>query len=491
MPQPSAPAFVRLSALGVLCVIGGLSQPASVQAMSKTTDNGVSYLRLFTDAATASSAQPRAGQGDGHANYAFDGDLQTAWSEGVRGYGAGESLTFVLSPMTAIRAIKVDIANGDQRGRAEFRRAGAAKRLELQLFDQSDKPVFRRKLSLTKSLGWQSFVITLPQVTAFRRAALVLVTSHTGGRQRTTSISEVRLSVDNALDVNPELEHLKRDRLAQWVIEHAAAKVAARKKTTGTYFATARFLDGEHAVNFDSRTSRRGLPKDISASYSAAQLEDISRAFTAHRSWSLKKPGRALQRSDRVTLPKSVPYAAQNRLMDLGSMLDARRLRFVSAQSGTGPAAKSRPRRSKALHSSTSTQFGAANVQWNGSAVASQITLHGRLVLRGRGTREMRSTLVYRYGADGLLDFVVQVQQYKGLRHRAQLATLSFERDGADKIATLHAGEFTRHSPAGFCAAGAAGACNWNGSTTAHNMLPDPVEEDERGHLAARHATAD
>src|SRR5579859_1045884 len=132
------------------------------------------WNRLYTASAEASSFLENSWnkyQENYHPNYAFDDNPETAWVEGVDGYGEGEKLTWHVSEVSSARKIRLRIRNGYQKSEKLFLANSAPKEIELSVLSRSGKPVTTAKLTLEKKMGWQEITLPFRRVKRSRRSS--------------------------------------------------------------------------------------------------------------------------------------------------------------------------------------------------------------------------------------------------------------------------------------------------------------------------------
>ena len=130
---------------------------------------------------------------------AVDGDLATAWAEGVDGNGEGEILVVRLEGSGP-----VEIFTGVAKTEALFKKNGRPRRVRVSVYGPpaqgggfgggyyfAEMPVLaRREAELRDQFGWQE--LPVPDVAAFEFVAIEIIDVYPGTSWKDTAIAEVR-----------------------------------------------------------------------------------------------------------------------------------------------------------------------------------------------------------------------------------------------------------------------------------------------------------
>ncbi len=157
------------------------------------------YESMTPSKVTASTELAAAGMLTYSAPNLIDGQLKTAWIEGVEGKGEGATLAFEFPAPSSLSFIQ--IANGYQKSFTSFFENSFPTRIEAE-FDTRNGETYRQTFDLQPEMGYSRFAIE-PRLTKIIRVRLKITKVQKGSRFEDTAISEIRF-----LDL-PFLEKVK------------------------------------------------------------------------------------------------------------------------------------------------------------------------------------------------------------------------------------------------------------------------------------------
>jgi hypothetical protein len=163
-----------------------------------------------------------------HPSYALDGNPATAWVEGAKGFGEGESITIPLSVVPHARALRLRIWNGYQKSMHLWTKNAMPENVEITVIGPHEDDVVKTVRTLTKTWGPQEIVIDVPPKRALAAVRLEIGTVYEGERFDDTCISDILVDVDSDVDYNATAERAKYDALLAW---------SGRRKEAAAYFA--------------------------------------------------------------------------------------------------------------------------------------------------------------------------------------------------------------------------------------------------------------
>lgn len=163
-----------------------------------------------------------------HPNYAFDGDPNTAWVEGVEGDGVGQWLEWPISRLESAQAFKVRIRAGYHKSKALLAANNAPNQVQLELRDPSGRVVAQQKWSLQPTLGWQETILEVPGARDVAALRLTILGVRPGSKYRDTCISDLETLVRSTVPYKADVEAKKKKALLSW---------AKERKSQATYFA--------------------------------------------------------------------------------------------------------------------------------------------------------------------------------------------------------------------------------------------------------------
>lgn len=161
-----------------------------------------------------------------HPNYVADDDPATAWVEGAKGSGAGESLRVQITPLEKTTRIRLRVRNGYQKSKELWKANARAKAVTVRLLPSKAE----KQVTLADAEGWQEVVIDQPSGSV-RSVELAVGSVYEGAKYTDLAISDVQVMATSETPDNPAFEKTKRDNLMTWRSERiAAAKAFAAKK---------------------------------------------------------------------------------------------------------------------------------------------------------------------------------------------------------------------------------------------------------------------
>jgi hypothetical protein len=197
--------------------------------------------------------------------YVADDNPDTAWVEGVPGYGEGQSLTWLGPTLKQVKQFRIFIRNGFQKSRALHAANGRPKRIQLQPLLKTEvtevaagRPV---TVTLSDELGWQEVVLpTEPHVTGFR---LTVLSVYPGAKFQDTALSDVRVYVQGDDKYNQAAELASMETIRQFVEERQRA--AALQGDEGSIELAPAYRVEVHRA---SRTAEEGAEDGSTVSFS-------------------------------------------------------------------------------------------------------------------------------------------------------------------------------------------------------------------------------
>ena len=153
-----------------------------------------------------------------HPNYVLDNNPKTAWVEGVEGNGENEKILIPISSVDKVRTVQVRIRNGYQKSAGLLRANGAPKEITITLSSRNGSVVVEKKVTLKKSMGWQSIDIPVSNMNASIGVVQLTINSvHLGSKYKDTCISDIEVHVDSDSPHKPQVEIHKQEQLNKWV----------------------------------------------------------------------------------------------------------------------------------------------------------------------------------------------------------------------------------------------------------------------------------
>ncbi len=268
---------------------------------------GEKWNRLYSESAKASSFLQNNWnkyQENYHPNYLLDDNPRTAWVEGSKGQGIGESITLRVSPLRSAKAVKLNIRNGFQKTRGRFVRNSSPKDVLITLLSGSQKKVTSRKVRLKRKMGWQSVKLNIPGNKGFAFVRITILSVYPGTTYKDTCLSDIQTFVQSNVQYNKRTELAKRDKLYQWVKERRKTAKYFANKSPKYPFASTHFIQKRlKSVN------TQAIDKEIKEK--ETQLSQISRQKRWHKgvlsknAMRIKKPdGLFNEMSDLVKLTR-------------------------------------------------------------------------------------------------------------------------------------------------------------------------------------------
>ncbi len=262
---------------------------------------GEKWNRLYSESAKASSFLQNNWnkyQENYHPNYLLDDNPKTAWVEGVKGQGIGESITLRVSPLRSAKAVKLNIRNGFQKTRGRFVRNSTPKNVLITLLSGSHKKVASRKVRLKRKMGWQAVKLNIPGNKGFAFIRITILSIYPGSTYKDTCISDIQTFVQSKVQYNKRTELAKRDKLYQWVKE---------RRKTAKYFANKPSVYPFASTHFTQKplksVNKQAIDKEIKEK--ETQLSQISRQKRWHK-------GVLSKNAMRIKMPDGLFYGMSN-----------------------------------------------------------------------------------------------------------------------------------------------------------------------------------
>ena len=165
--------------------------------------------------------------------YAADDDAATAWVEGVKGPGEGESLSWYGPSLKKARAFKVFIRNGYQKSKALFEANARPRKIRLDPLVRSEggvgpggTPV---EVELENVLGWQK--VELPVPSSVEGVRLTVVSAYSGTKYDDLCISDIQVYVDGDDTYSAPIEARAAEQIRAFVADRKAAAAAGQSKS--------------------------------------------------------------------------------------------------------------------------------------------------------------------------------------------------------------------------------------------------------------------
>jgi hypothetical protein len=161
-----------------------------------------------------------------HPHYIADDDPATAWAEGAKSSGAGETVKFNVTTTGNTTKVRLRIRNGYQKSKDLFNANARAKAITVQLLPMK----VTRKFTLEDKGGWQE--VTIEQPKGELRAVEVAVGSvYEGSKYADLCISDMQVFATSETVDNPAFEKGKREKLMTWRASRLAAAKLFKGKT--------------------------------------------------------------------------------------------------------------------------------------------------------------------------------------------------------------------------------------------------------------------
>ena len=163
--------------------------------------------------------------------YVADEDPATAWVEGAKGRGEGESLEWWGPALTKAKAYRLFVRNGFQKSAKLFAANARPRKVKLEPLVQGETGAATTGTPLEVELkdvqGWQEVRLPVPATVAGVR--LTLVTTYPGAKYEDTCLSDLRVYVEGDDPYRPEAEAAAAEEVRAFAYERKQA--AARKDT--------------------------------------------------------------------------------------------------------------------------------------------------------------------------------------------------------------------------------------------------------------------
>lgn len=208
-----------------------------------------SFKRLYAERASSSSylrSNWNKYDENYHPSYAIDGDMRTAWVEGVDGLGENEVLIIPVSEIKTARSVRLKIFNGYQKSKGLLDANSAPAKIIVRLRDQAGDEVVAKPFTLEKKMGGQEVTVDLPKGKGFASVEIAVVTVTEGKTYKDTCITDVEVSVDSDVPYVAKAEAAKLASLKQWIRGRVTtAKQFANVKAEYPFAATHFKMPGE------------------------------------------------------------------------------------------------------------------------------------------------------------------------------------------------------------------------------------------------------
>ncbi|RKG83519.1 NADase-type glycan-binding domain-containing protein [Corallococcus terminator] len=187
--------------------------------------------------------------------YVADEDPTTAWVEGVKGRGEGESLEWWGPALTKAKAYRLFVRNGFQKTDKLFRANARPRKVKLEPLVQGETGPQTTGTPLEVELkdvrGWQEVRLPVPAKVAGVR--LTLVTTYPGSAYEDTCLSDLRVYVEGDDPYRPEAEAAAFEVVRAFALER---KQAAARKDTGAKLAWAPRYTAETLLSQERDTKK-------------------------------------------------------------------------------------------------------------------------------------------------------------------------------------------------------------------------------------------
>lgn len=148
-----------------------------------TTSSTLAALIIRPTSALASSTLDSTSTNSYRVTNLLDGDLASAWNEGVEGPGLGEWVQFEFSE--SVKLARIEIANGYQKDAARFEGNPRVKALRLEYSNGTTQ--------LVDLLDTEAYQVITPTIQPVDWVRLTIVSVYAGEEWEDTALSEVRI----------------------------------------------------------------------------------------------------------------------------------------------------------------------------------------------------------------------------------------------------------------------------------------------------------
>ncbi len=214
--------------------------------------------------------------------YVADDDASTAWVEGAKGRGEGESLLWLGPTLEQGRRYTVFLRNGYQKSQALYRAKARPKSVRLEPVQLSEAgPVAAGaavEVTLADTLGWQEVKVpTEPKATGLR---LTVLSTYPGTSYEDTCLSDLRVYVEAGDAYRADLEALAFEEVRTFAAER---RRAARMQGSKARVVLAPRYSGKVLTRLEPE---KGL-RDISPSAALRRLSgDRALGGALERAWA-------------------------------------------------------------------------------------------------------------------------------------------------------------------------------------------------------------
>ncbi|RKG83520.1 NADase-type glycan-binding domain-containing protein [Corallococcus terminator] len=244
--------------------------------------------------------------------YIADEDPTTAWVEGVKGRGEGESIEWWGPSLTKAKSYRLFVRNGFQKTDKLFRANARPRNVKLEPLVQGETGPQTTGTPLEVELkdvrGWQEVVLPVPAKVEGVR--LTLVTTYPGSAYEDTCLSDLRVYVEGDDPYRAEAEAAAFEEVRSFAYER---KQAAARNDTGAKLAWAPRYTAETLLsqerrkpddNYSESASKRlasvpdkkayhdalVLAREVADLFQKADLEQKGPASEARSTWARVKP---------------------------------------------------------------------------------------------------------------------------------------------------------------------------------------------------------
>ncbi|RKH25614.1 hypothetical protein D7Y13_23545 [Corallococcus praedator] len=283
--------------------------------------------------------------------YIADEDPTTAWVEGVKGRGEGESIEWWGPALTKAKAYRLFVRNGFQKTDTLFRANARPRKVKLEPLVQGETGPQTTGTPLEVELkdvrGWQEVVLPVPAKVAGVR--LTLVTTYPGGKYEDTCLSDLRVYVEGEDPYRPEAEAAAFEEVRSFAYER---KQAAARKDTGAKLAWAPRYTAETLLsqvrenpddNYGEPLSKRiaSVPdkkayhdalvraREVTDLFLKADLDQKGPASEARATWTRVKP--AQLKPQRATARAALSAMEHDGLVGVAGLLHLGDVSFFEA----------------------------------------------------------------------------------------------------------------------------------------------------------------
>ncbi|AKQ68307.1 hypothetical protein A176_005219 [Myxococcus hansupus] len=197
--------------------------------------------------------------------YIADEDPATAWVEGVKGRGEGESLEWWGPTLTKAKRYRLFLRNGYQKSAKLFRANARPRKVRFEPMVQGETGAQTTGTPLEVELkdvqGWQE--VRLPVPAKVEGVRLTLVTTYPGSKYEDTCLSDLRVYVEGDDPYRPEAEAAAFEKVRAFAFER---KQAAARTDTGSKVAWAPRFEEEFLWS-QSRDWARETPVQVFARF--------------------------------------------------------------------------------------------------------------------------------------------------------------------------------------------------------------------------------